>query len=123
MPGMCTNPCSRPLCRIVVSGTTLSGYSCSCVDTAGQPGTAPRNAACLAPGLGGGGLQNPHDQRVVSWSVVMRLGWPCLHLYSLRVRAGRVIKIAPRSLVPTPWAVYDAWRVPAKTSGYLQFAS
>ncbi len=123
MPGMCTNPCSRPLRRIVVSGTTLSGYSCACVDSAGQPGTAPWNAACLDSRLGGGGLTNPQDQIAVSRSVVMRLGRPCLHLYSLRVRAGRVIKIALRSLVPTPWAVYDAWRVPTKTSGYLKFAS
>jgi hypothetical protein len=107
--GMCTPPVAGRLRRIVVSGTTISGYSCSCVDIVGQLGHRPseRRVPCtrLLPLGGEEESRTCTTSIVVSWSVVMRLGWPCPHLYSLCFRAGRLIEIAPRSLVPAPWAV------------------
>jgi hypothetical protein len=52
-------------------------------------------------------------------SVVMRLGWPCFDLYPLLVRAGWLMGVGPVSLVPGFCTDYDAWRVTARTSGYL----
>ena len=60
-----------------------------------------------------------HDQIVESWSVVMRLGLAMSGLIFLSLPRGTGDQDRPPFLVPTPWAVYDAWRCSAKSTGYF----
>lgn len=95
-------------------------YSCSCsipwANSAPPPGT-PRTLHAWGRG---GMVSKMHDQIVESWSVVMRLGFAMPGLIFLSLPRGTGDHDRLPFLVPTPWAVYDAWRCPAKSSGYFR---